>query len=46
MTLGIREVVTQNPKEFDPRKIIGKGRDYLKMVIREKFELMGTVGRA
>lgn len=46
MTLGIREVVVGNPKEFDPRKIIGKGRDYLKQVIREKFELMGTVGRA
>jgi fructose-bisphosphate aldolase class II len=46
MTLGIREVVTQNPKEFDPRKIIGKGRDYLKQVIREKFTLMGTAGRA
>jgi len=46
MTLGIREVVTQNPKEFDPRKILGKGRDYLKQVIREKFALMGTVGRA
>ncbi|MGQ9735345.1 MAG: class II fructose-1,6-bisphosphate aldolase [Thermaceae bacterium] len=46
MTLGIREVVTQNPKEFDPRKTIGKGREYLKQVIREKFELMGTVGRA
>ncbi|MGC8904558.1 class II fructose-1,6-bisphosphate aldolase [Thermus sp.] len=46
MTLGIREVVTQNPKEFDPRKILGKGREYLKQVIREKFTLMGTVGRA
>jgi len=46
MTLGIREVVMGNPKEFDPRKIIGRGRDYLKQVIREKFELMGTVGRA
>mgnify|MGYP001770979709 FL=1 len=46
MTLGIREVVTQNPKEFDPRKIIGKGREYLKEVIREKFLLMGTAGRA
>ncbi|RTH10982.1 fructose-1,6-bisphosphate aldolase, class II [Thermus scotoductus] len=46
MTLGIREVVVGNPKEFDPRKIIGKGRDYLKQVIREKFELMSTVGRA
>ncbi len=46
MTLGIREVVLNNPKEFDPRKIIGQGRSYMKEVIRQKFELMGTVGRA
>lgn len=46
LTAGIREVVVGNPKEFDPRKILGKGRDYLKQVIREKFELMSTVGRA
>ncbi|MGK0617301.1 class II fructose-1,6-bisphosphate aldolase [Meiothermus cerbereus] len=45
-TAGIREVVVGNPKEFDPRKILGAGRDYLKQVIKEKFELMGTVGRA
>jgi len=45
-TAGIREVVVGNPKEFDPRKILGRGRDYLKQVIKEKFELMGTVGRA
>ncbi|ADD29620.1 class II fructose-1,6-bisphosphate aldolase [Meiothermus ruber] len=46
LTAGIREVVVGNPREFDPRKILGRGRDYLKQVIREKFELMGTVGRA
>ncbi|WP_337869045.1 class II fructose-1,6-bisphosphate aldolase [Meiothermus sp.] len=46
LTAGIREVVVGNPKEFDPRKILGKGRDYLKQVIKEKFELMGTAGRA
>lgn len=46
LTAGIREVVVGNPKEFDPRKILGKGREYLKQVIKEKFELMGTVGRA
>lgn len=45
-TAGIREVVVGNPKEFDPRKLLGKGREYLKQVIKEKFELMGTVGRA
>ncbi len=46
MTAGIREVVVGSPKEFDPRKILGKGREYLKQVIKEKLELMGTVGRA
>lgn len=45
-TAGIREVVVGNAKEFDPRKLLGKGREYLKQVIKEKFELMGTVGRA
>ena len=46
LTAGMREVVTRSPKEFDPRKIIGKGRDYLKQVVREKLELMGAAGRA
>ncbi|RDI95377.1 class II fructose-1,6-bisphosphate aldolase [Meiothermus sp. QL-1] len=45
-TAGIREVVMGNPREFDPRKLLGKGREYLKQIIKEKFELMGTVGRA
>lgn len=45
-TAGIREVVVGNAKEFDPRKLLSKGREYLKQVIKEKFELMGTVGRA
>ncbi|ADH65066.1 hypothetical protein Mesil_3250 (plasmid) [Allomeiothermus silvanus DSM 9946] len=46
LSAGIREVVVNNPKEFDPRKILSKGRDYLKQVVREKFVLMGTAGRA
>ncbi len=46
ITAGMREVMQNNPKEFDPRKIIGKGRDYMAQVIAEKFELMGTAGKA
>ena len=46
ITAGIREVIVNTPKEFDPRKIIGKGREYMAQVIAEKFELMETAGKA
>lgn len=46
ITAGMREVMMNNPKEFDPRKIIGKGREYMAQVIAEKFELMQTAGKA
>lgn len=46
ITAGIREVIINNPKEFDPRKIIGNGRDLMAQLIKEKFELMETAGKA
>lgn len=46
ITAGMRDVIVNNPKEFDPRKIIGAGRDMMAQVIREKFELMNTAGQA
>ena len=46
ITAGMREVMVNTPKEFDPRKIIGKGREYMAQVIAEKFELMETAGKA
>ena len=46
ITAGMREVLIGTPKEFDPRKIIGKGREYMAQVIAEKFELMETAGKA
>ncbi len=46
ITAGIREVIVNTPKEFDPRKILGKGREYMAQVIAEKFELMETAGKA
>lgn len=46
ITAGMREVMMNNPKEFDPRKIIGKGREYMAQIIAEKFELMQTAGKA
>ena len=46
ITAGMREVMQNDPKQFDPRKIIGKGREYMAQVIAEKFELMQTAGKA
>ena len=46
LTVGLREILINTPKEFDPRKILGKGRDYMAQIVAEKFELMGTAGKA
>ena len=46
LTAGVREVLIGNPKEFDPRKILGKAREYMAQIVAEKFELMGTAGKA
>lgn len=46
ITAGIRDVIINNPKEFDPRKIIGAGRDVMAQLIKEKFDLMETTGKA
>ena len=45
-TLGMREILFNTPKEFDPRKILALGRDYMAQVVAEKFELMETAGKA
>ena len=45
-TVGIREVLKANPKEFDPRKIFGAARDVMSAVIEHKMRVLGSVGRA
>jgi len=45
-TVGIREVLKANPKEFDPRKIFGAARDVMAQVIEHKMRVLGSVGRA
>ena len=46
LTVGLREILINTPKEFDPRKILGKGRDYMAQIVAEKLELMGAAGKA
>ncbi len=45
-TVGIREVLMANPKEFDPRKIFGPARDVMAQVIEHKMRVLGSVGKA
>ena len=35
-----------NPKEFDPRKILGMARDVMAQVIEHKMRVLGSVGKA
>lgn len=45
-TVGIREALATNPKEFDPRKIFGPARDVMSQVIEHKMRVLGSVGKA
>ncbi len=45
-TVGIREALAANPKEFDPRKIFGVARDVMAQVIEHKLRILGSVGKA
>jgi len=44
MTAAIRKVFGDNPKEFDPRKYLGAGRDAIQKVVEDKIEhVLGSV---
>ena len=42
----VKEYINENPKEYDPRKIIGSGESEIKRVIHEKNILFGSNNRA
>ena len=45
-TAGIREILSEKPELFDPRKIIGAGRALIKEVVKNKIEVLGSAGKA
>jgi fructose-bisphosphate aldolase class II len=45
-TGGVRQLLTESPDVFDPRKILGEGREAIKEVVRHKIQLFGSEGRA
>jgi fructose-bisphosphate aldolase class II len=42
----IREVLAKNPKEFDPRKILGPSRDAMTDMVAYKIKLFSSSGKA
>ncbi|MBN2852620.1 MAG: class II fructose-1,6-bisphosphate aldolase, partial [Clostridia bacterium] len=47
MTAAIREVFYKNPGEFDPRKYLGPGRDYIRTLVKNKLiNVLGCNGTA
>lgn len=45
-TATVREVLTNSPKNFDPRKILGPAKDAMKEVAKGKMQLFGSAGKA
>ena len=45
-TAAIREFLTESPKVFDPRKILGSAREAMKEVVKAKMRLFGSSGKA
>jgi fructose-bisphosphate aldolase class II len=45
-TAAIKQVLAEKPGEFDPRKLLGPGREALKQVAKQKIQLFGSAGQA
>jgi len=43
---ALREILTTKPDEFDPRKILGPGREAIKQTVQSKMRLFGSSGKA
>lgn len=42
----VREQLTNNPKVFDPRKILGPARETVKEIVMDKMRIFGSAGKA
>jgi fructose-bisphosphate aldolase class II len=43
---AIREMLVTKPEEFDPRKILGPGREAIQRTVQSKMRLFGSSGKA
>ena len=45
-TTRVREVLRDDPKQFDPRKILGPAREEMQRIVEERMDVFGSSGRA
>ena len=45
-TAIVREVLANDSKVYEPRKIIGPGKEGIKNVVKTKCEIFGCIGKA
>ncbi|XOB98931.1 class II fructose-1,6-bisphosphate aldolase [Deinococcota bacterium DY0809b] len=45
-TTRVREVLNDDPKVFDPRKILGPAREEMRKVVEARIDLFGSSGKA
>ncbi|HVP56663.1 MAG TPA: ketose-bisphosphate aldolase, partial [bacterium] len=45
-TGAVRELLTEKPEVFDPRKILGQSRDAIRDVVKRKMEIFGSAGKS
>ncbi len=43
---AIREILMTKPEEFDPRKVLGPGREAIRQTVQAKMRLFGSSGKA
>jgi fructose-bisphosphate aldolase class II len=46
LTAALRQVLTEHPEEFDPRKLFGPAEDAMKAVAKGKMQMFGSSGKA
>ncbi len=46
LTAKIREVFAKDPKEFDPRKYLGPGREAIREMVVRKLQMLNSAGKA
>ncbi|MBN1765817.1 MAG: class II fructose-1,6-bisphosphate aldolase [Sedimentisphaerales bacterium] len=46
LTAKIRQVFSESPAEFDPRKYLGPGREAIKEMVKHKLHVLGCAGKA
>jgi len=46
LTAKIRQVFSEKPGEFDPRKYLGPGREAIREMVKHKLHVLGCAGKA